>query len=117
MQIRPNGNMLLIRPDAPETMTTGGLYIPDSAQIKPPSGHVIVAGPGVWTRQGRVELPLMPGDHVMFNKNSGWRFRQLADNRIEMIRLSDPYDERDLLIINVKDILCVVKDASLEPAA
>lgn len=115
VEIRPHGSHVLIRPDASATETAGGLIIPDTCQERPPSGHLLVVGPGPRTTEGRATIPLLPGDRVLFNKNSGWRFRR-DGARLSLVRLNEPYDENDVLLIDVKDIICVVNDAPEEEA-
>lgn len=112
LEIRPQGNMLLIRPEAPVTETSGGLALPEAYVGRPASGHVLVVGPGPQTFEGRQAPPLAPGDHIMFNKSSGWRFRDLG-GRLGFMALDDEYNEEDVLLVDYKDVLCVLASAEI----
>lgn len=67
--VLPMGDRVLIKPEAPEEMTSFGLIIPDSAKEKPEHGTVVAVGPG---RRGDdndlVPMGVMVGDKVMFSK-------------------------------------------------
>ncbi len=67
--VLPMGDRVLIRPEAPEEMTSFGLIIPDSAKEKPEHGTVVAVGPG---RRGDdndlVPMGVQVGDKVMFSK-------------------------------------------------
>ena len=43
-KLQPLSNYVIVKPDKEETMTEGGLYIPDTAQEKPKQGTVIAVG-------------------------------------------------------------------------
>ncbi len=67
--VLPMGDRVLIKPEAPEEMTSFGLIIPDSAKEKPEHGTVVAVGPG---RRGDdndlVPMGVQVGDKVMFSK-------------------------------------------------
>ncbi len=67
--VLPMGDRVLIKPQAPEEMTSFGLIIPDSAKEKPEHGTVVAVGPG---RRGDdnelVPMGVQVGDKVMFSK-------------------------------------------------
>lgn len=67
MKIRPLVDRVVVRPDDPEKMTPGGLYIPDNAQKKSKFGTVLAVGPGPLTNDGRrVPLGIEEGDRVLY---------------------------------------------------
>lgn len=59
----PLGNLVLIRVDAPEAVSAGGVLLPDAAQDKPSQGSVLAVGPDCAT--------LQVGDRVVFQKYTG----------------------------------------------
>ncbi len=66
-RIRPIGNKLLVRKDPVETMTKGGLLLPDMAQTHPERGTVLAVGPGKALESGeRVPCAVKEGDRVLF---------------------------------------------------
>ncbi len=72
MTVTPLHDRVLVRPSQPESVTAGGIIIPDTAQEKSMRGEVVAAGPGKITEDGKV-LPLQVkvGDHVLYGKYAG----------------------------------------------
>jgi chaperonin GroES len=72
MKLRPLQDRVLIRRVEPETKTSGGIFIPDTAQEKPMEGEVVSCGPGARGEDGKlVPMEVKPGDRVLFGKWSG----------------------------------------------
>ncbi len=75
--MRPTGDRLLVKRIAAETISEGGIVVPDQSQEKPKSGVIMAMGPLVNTRQvadGFVSVPgdmLCVGDEVQFGAFSG----------------------------------------------
>lgn len=68
----PLEDRVLVRPLEAETVTAGGIVLPDTAQEKPMRGEVIAAGPGKLGKDGsRVSLSLAAGDHVIYGRYAG----------------------------------------------
>jgi len=77
ISFRPLEDRVLILPAASETVTAGGIVLPDNAQEKPQRGSVVAAGPGRLSKKGeRLPMPVAVGDSVIYGKFSG--------NNIEM---------------------------------
>jgi len=85
------GDRVLIVPEQTETMSKGGLYIPDAAKEKPQRGRVVSVGPG--TKDYTMSLNV--NDIVMYGKYAG----------TEII-----IAEEKFLIMQEKDVLMVVKE-------
>jgi chaperonin GroES len=67
--VTPLGDRVLIKPQAPETVTSFGIIIPDSSKEKPETGVVAAVGPGRRNDKGeRVPLDVKVGDRVYFKK-------------------------------------------------
>ncbi|GAI86534.1 unnamed protein product, partial [marine sediment metagenome] len=66
-KIKPLADRVLIEPTEAEAKTSGGIFIPDSAQEKPQKGKVIAVGPG--TKDVKMEVKM--GDTVLYGKYSG----------------------------------------------
>ena len=95
MKIRPLNDRLLVKRLAEETMTAGGIIIPDSAKEKPAEGEVVAVGPGRVADSGeRVALQVKEGDMVLFSKYGG------TDVRL---------DGEDFLIMREEDILGIIE--------
>lgn len=111
MNLRPEGDKVIVRPDVAEKLTQGGIIIPDMArdqqQTAATRGELIAIGPearirfspkpdGVETVEGK------PGDRVIFSKFGGSSIRV---NRVEYRILFD------------KDIVCRIdgdEDSEME---
>jgi chaperonin GroES len=77
-------------------MTASGLVIPDTAKEKPQQGEVLAAGPGKRSEHTGDLLPVdvKVGDTVVYSKYGGTEIT---------------IDGEDLLILNARDVLAVVK--------
>ena len=72
MKIRPLNDRVLVKRLEEQTVTKGGIIIPDSAKEKPQRGEVIAAGPGKLDDAGkRTPLNVKAGDIVLFAKYAG----------------------------------------------
>ncbi len=72
MNIRPLHDRIIVERVQEETMTAGGLIIPDSAKEKPQQGVVVAAGKGKVTEDGKVlGMDVKVGDKVLFGKYAG----------------------------------------------
>jgi chaperonin GroES len=72
MKIRPLNDRILVKRVEEETMTKGGLIIPETAKEKPQRGEVIAVGSGKMGDDGkRTPLDLKVGDKVLFAKYAG----------------------------------------------
>jgi co-chaperonin GroES (HSP10) len=54
MKLRPLQDRVLIRLVVPEAKTSGGIFIPDTAQEKPVEGEVVAVGSGARDESGRL---------------------------------------------------------------
>ncbi|TAH35918.1 MAG: co-chaperone GroES [Planctomycetota bacterium] len=72
IQFTPLEDRVLVQPLEAETVTAGGIVLPDAAQEKPMRGVVKAAGPGRLGKEGqRLPMPVAPGDHVIYGKYAG----------------------------------------------
>ena len=65
--IKPLHDRVVIRPHERETMTSGGIIIPDTAKEKPLKGKVIAVGQGKKDEPMTVQI----GDNVIFSEYGG----------------------------------------------
>ena len=89
MSIKPLADRIVIEPQAAETKTASGLYIPDSAKEKPQKGTVIAVGVGRVADNGQtVAMELKEGDVVLYGKYAGTEVE--VDNKtVVLMRESD----------------------------
>jgi len=83
MNIRPlQDRIIVIRMDE-ETMTKGGIVIPDTAKEKPVEGKVVAVGNGKVLENGTVrKLDVKAGDTVMFGKYAGTEVKIEGEDRL-----------------------------------
>ena len=96
MNLQPLEDRIVVRPAEAEEMTISGLVIPDTAKEKPQQGEVLAVGPGRRSEQTGEIIPLdvKAGDTVVYSKYGGTEITVDGD---------------DLLILNGRDVLAIVK--------
>ncbi len=96
MKLQPLEDRIVVRPGESEETTASGLVIPDTAKEKPQQGEVLAAGPGKRSEHTGDLLPVdvKVGDTVVYSKYGGTEIT---------------IDGEDLLILNARDVLAVVK--------
>lgn len=89
MKIRPFYDKVLIKRVDSETMTRGGLYIPDTAKEKPMYGEVLAVGRGRVLKDGTVRpIAVKEGDRIVFSKYAGTEFKIEGDEHL-LVREDD----------------------------
>lgn len=68
---RPVHDRIVVRRLESETITPGGLVIPEKGREKPCRGVVLAVGPGRWERGSRVPMSVVPHDVILFGKYAG----------------------------------------------
>ena len=72
MSVRPLEDRILIKPTEPETKTSSGLVLPESAKERPMQGTVIATGPGLLLDNGeRAIVNVKKGDVVVYGRYAG----------------------------------------------
>ncbi|HEC08673.1 MAG TPA: co-chaperone GroES [Acidimicrobiales bacterium] len=96
MNLQPLEDRIVVRPSAAEETTASGLVIPDTAKEKPQQGEVLAVGPGRRSEHSGELIPLdvKEGDTVVYSKYGGTEIM---------------VDGEDLLILNGRDVLAIVK--------
>jgi chaperonin GroES len=96
MNIRPLHDRIVVRRLDEETLTAGGIVLPDSAAEKPSQGEVLAVGPGKVLDNGEVRAPdVSVGDKVLFGQYGGSTVK---------------IDGDELLIMNESEIFGVLED-------
>lgn len=88
--ISPLDDRILVQVDAAETMTSGGLHIPDSVQAQANfRGRVVSVGPGHRDKKGRFRpLELKVGDRILFSEYAGAEIT-LENQSFKILRETD----------------------------
>jgi len=89
LKIQPLSDRVVVLPQAAETKTASGLYIPDSAKEKPQQGSIAAVGNGKKDHKMTVKV----GDTVLYGKYSGTELK---------------LDGKDYLIMREEDILAII---------
>ena len=91
--IKPLHDKVLIKVEAEEDSTAGGILLPDAAKEKPQRGEGISVGDGRVTDDGKVvPVDVKVGETVIFSKYGGTEIK---------------VDGEDLVILGADDILAV----------
>ena len=87
---QPLGDRVVIEPvEDDEQMSSGGIYIPDTAKEKPQTGTVVAVGPGKLTDEGaRLPMDVAVGDTVVYSKYSGTEYKD-GDTEFLVVRQDD----------------------------
>ena len=95
MNLKPLSDRVVVRRVDSESVTKGGIVIPDAAAEKADQGRVLAVGPGKRNKDTSELIPLdvLVGDQVLFGKFSG-----------QTVKL----DGEELLILREEDILGVI---------
>ena len=96
MNIRPLYDRVVVRRNAEEETTAGGIVLPGSAKEKPNQGEVVAIGEGKSLDSGEIRpLAVKVGDTVVFGQYVG-------SNTIEV-------DGEELIIMGESEIFAVVE--------
>jgi chaperonin GroES len=96
MNIRPLHDRVVVRRLEEETLTAGGIVLPDSAAEKPSQGEILAVGSGKVLDNGEVRvLDVNVGDKILFGQYGG---------------STVTVDGDELLILNESEIFGVLED-------
>ena len=89
-EFKPLGNRIVVEPSEEETqMSSGGIYIPDTAKEKPQEGRVVAVGPGRLTDEGkRIPMEIDVGDTDVYSKYGGTEYKA-AETEYIVLREDD----------------------------
>jgi chaperonin GroES len=95
MNLRPLQDRIIVKRVEEETVTAGGIFIPETAKEKPQRGKVVAAGKGKKTEEGKVlPLDVKVGDVILFGKYAGTEVK---------------VDGEEYLMMREDDVLAVVE--------
>ena len=95
IKLQPLGDRVVVEREESETVTTGGIVLPDSAKDKPTRGKVVSVGDGRLLDSGKLcPLQVKVGQRVLFSTYAGDTFK---------------VGTRELLLLREDDILAVIE--------
>ena len=94
IKIRPIGDKVVVKRIEADTMTAGGIVLPDSAKEKPKRGEVVAVGDGKLLNTGdRAKMQVAKGNEVLFTSYAGTEVK---------------IDGEEFLIMDESDILAIL---------
>src|SRR5579864_5574710 len=85
VNIRPLHDRVVVKREAEERKSPGGIVIPDTATEKPTFGKVIAVGKGKSLENGEIRpLDVKVGDKILFGKYSGTEVKMVGEELVVM---------------------------------
>jgi len=95
VNIRPLHDRIIVKREAEERKSPGGIVIPDTATEKPTFGKVIAVGKGKILESGEIRpLDVKVGDRILFGKYSGTEVKM---------------NNEELVVMREEDVMAVVE--------
>jgi chaperonin GroES len=89
LKLQPLGDRVVIEREESESITAGGIVLPDSAKDKPSRGKVVSVGDGRLLKNGtRVPLQVKVGNRVLFSSYAPEAFK-IGDEELLLMREED----------------------------
>ena len=79
-KIKPLNDRIVVKPNAAEEKTQGGIYLPTKTDEKVLQGKVMSVGDGKITSNGRQEMTVKVGEQVVFNQYSATEVEYAGEN-------------------------------------
>jgi chaperonin GroES len=96
MNIRPLADKVIVERLEAESVTSGGIVLPDSAKEKPKRGKIVSVGDGKLLDDGtRSKMQLKKGEQVLFAGYSGTEIK---------------VDGKEYLILDESEVMAVLVD-------
>ena len=96
MKLKPLHDRVIVEAIEKETISAGGIALPDTAQEEPQQGIVIAIGPGLRDTEGnRVPLDVAVGDTIIFSRYGGSTLK---------------HDGKTLLILREEEIFAIIEN-------
>ena len=94
MKLNPLADRVILKQNAAEEKTAGGIFLTQSAQEKPEVYEVVEVGPGGLVDGNEVKMVVKAGQNVLVGKYSGSKIK---------------LDDVDYTIVRQGDILAIVE--------
>ncbi|MGD0654437.1 MAG: co-chaperone GroES [Thermoguttaceae bacterium] len=89
IKLQPLGDRVVVEREESESITAGGIVLPDTAKDKPARGKIIAVGDGRLMKDGsRSPLQVKAGNRVLFSSYAGDTFK-LGDRELLLMREED----------------------------
>lgn len=85
MAVKPLEDRVLVKPVEKETVTSSGLYLPESSKEKPIQGTVVAVGPGKRLENGNMaSMSVGVGDIVVYASYAGTEVEVNGESHLVM---------------------------------
>lgn len=85
MAVKPLEDRVLVKPVEKESVTSSGLYLPESSKEKPIHGTVVAVGPGKRLENGNLAtMSVQKGDIVVYASYAGTEVEVNGDTHLVM---------------------------------
>ena len=85
MAVKPLEDRVLVKPVEKESVTSSGLYLPESSKEKPIHGTVVAVGPGKRLENGNLaSMSVTVGDTVVYASYAGTEVEVNGDTHLVM---------------------------------
>ena len=96
MKINPHRDRIIVEVLDSDTVSAGGIVIPDAAKEKPNRGRVLSVGTGRLTEAGTViPMEIKPDDKVLFGQYAGQQIK---------------VDGKEYLILKEDDVIAIIEE-------
>ena len=98
MNLTPIADRIIVRREASDAKSTGGILLPEASQKKPQRGEIIAVGPGKMNKKDgtRQAMQLKVGDKVLFTSWAGDEFKDKAQGG-------------EVLVMHEEDVMAVLE--------
>ena len=87
--LKPLGDRIVVKPLEAESMSAGGIVLPDTAKERPQQAEVIAVGPGKTLDNGTiVAIEVKVGDKVVYSKYGGTEIK-VSGEEVTILRQDD----------------------------
>jgi chaperonin GroES len=95
INLKPLGGRVVVEPVEAEDVTSGGIFLPETAKEKPQKGTILSMGPGERDDKGKyIPMDVKVGDVVLYNKYAGTEIK---------------VDGKKVIILRENEILAIVE--------
>lgn len=94
MKFRPLFDKIIVEPTPNEEKTKSGLILSAGNNENPNTGKVVAVGSGITADGKELKMEVSVGNVVVYEKFKGTEIK---------------YDGKDMLVLSIKDILCVAE--------
>ncbi|KAJ4824856.1 20 kDa chaperonin, chloroplastic [Turnera subulata] len=112
--IKPLADRVLVKIKTLEEKTTGGIFLPTTAQAKPQEGEVVAVGEGKTVGEKKLEISVQTGTKVVFSKYAGTPIDFNGDSHLilkedDIVGILETDDIKDLKPLNDRVLIKIAE--------